>query len=78
MGLGCSCSLAASTEAAGVWTIQSGVFPENEASLRVHARAGFRVVGTRERVGKMGYGPLAGRWRDVVLVERRSGTVGVL
>jgi L-amino acid N-acyltransferase YncA len=68
-------ALAASTEAAGIWTIQSGVFPENEASLAVHAAAGFRVVGTRERVGRMTYGVLAGRWRDVVMVERRSPVI---
>jgi L-amino acid N-acyltransferase YncA len=69
-------ALIASTEAAGIWTIQSGVFPENIASLRLHRRAGFRTVGVRERVGKMTYGPLAGRWRDVVSLERRSHTVG--
>lgn len=58
-------------EAAGIWTIQSGVFPENEASLVLHERAGFRVVGVRERLGRHG-----DRWRDVVLLERRSPTVG--
>jgi phosphinothricin acetyltransferase len=60
-----------STEAAGVWTIQSGVFPENAASLALHAAFGFRVVGTRERIGQH-----HGRWRDVVLLERRSPVVG--
>jgi phosphinothricin acetyltransferase len=60
-------ALIASTEAAGIWTIQSGVFPENTASLALHERAGFRVVGTRERVGRH-----HGQWRDVVLIERRS------
>ncbi|WP_179816483.1 GNAT family N-acetyltransferase [Allostreptomyces psammosilenae] len=60
-------ALIASTEAAGVWTIQSGIFPENTASLRVHEKAGFRVVGVRERIARH-----HGRWRDVVLVERRS------
>lgn len=59
-----------STEAAGVWTIQSGVFPENTASLAVHERVGFRVIGTRERVGRH-----HGRWRDVVLIERRSPAI---
>ena len=63
-------ALIASTEAAGVWTIQSGVFPENVASLRLHERAGFRVVGVRERIGRH-----HGRWRDVVLLERRSPRV---
>ncbi|MGW6419195.1 N-acetyltransferase family protein [Streptomyces sp. NPDC055055] len=60
-------ALVDSTEAAGIWTVQSGIFPENAASLAVHARAGFRVVGTRERVGRH-----HGIWRDTVLVERRS------
>lgn len=59
-----------STERAGIWTIQSGIFPENTASLAVHQRAGFRVIGTRERIGRH-----HGVWRDVVLVERRSPAV---
>jgi L-amino acid N-acyltransferase YncA len=65
-------ALVDSTEAQGIWTIQSGVFPENTASLRLHERAGFRVVGTRTRVGKH-----HGRWRDVVLIERRSTVAGI-
>jgi phosphinothricin acetyltransferase len=69
-------ALAESTERAGIWTIQSGIFPENAVSLRLHERAGFRVVGTRSRVGRMTYSPLAGQWRDVVLVERRSQITG--
>ncbi|MFF4299293.1 GNAT family N-acetyltransferase [Streptomyces vinaceus] len=60
-------ALVESTEAAGIWTIQSGIFPENAASLALHARAGFRVIGTRERIGRH-----HGVWRDVVLLERRS------
>ncbi|MFE6838565.1 GNAT family N-acetyltransferase [Streptomyces sp. NPDC057705] len=60
-----------STEAAGIWTIQSGIFPENTAGLAVHARAGFRVIGTRERIGRH-----RGVWRDVVLLERRSPRIG--
>lgn len=64
-------ALIGSTEAAGIWTIQSGIFPENTASVRLHAGAGFRVVGTRERIGVH-----HGRWRDVVLMERRSPLVG--
>ncbi|MFE5808482.1 GNAT family N-acetyltransferase [Streptomyces sp. NPDC056491] len=64
-------ALAASTEAAGIWTIQSGIFPENTASLAVHARAGFRVIGTRERIGRH-----HGVWRNVVLLERRSSVAG--
>jgi len=69
-------ALARATEEAGVWTIQSGIFAENEVSLRVHEAAGFRRVGIRQRLGLMRYGPLAGHWRDVVLVERRSTVVG--
>jgi L-amino acid N-acyltransferase YncA/2-polyprenyl-3-methyl-5-hydroxy-6-metoxy-1,4-benzoquinol methylase len=64
-------ALIASSEDAGIWTIQSGVFPENTASLRLHERAGFRVVGTRERIGCH-----HGRWRDVVFIERRSSVAG--
>jgi L-amino acid N-acyltransferase YncA len=55
------------SEAAGIWTLQAGIFPENEASLRLHERAGFRVVGRRERIGR-----LHGTWRDVLLLERRG------
>ena len=62
--------LIASTEAAGIWTIQSGIFPENRASVALHERAGFRIIGTRERVGRH-----HGRWRDVLLLERRSPVV---
>ena len=69
-------ALAASTEEAGIWTIQSGIFPENAASLALHRAAGYRIVGTRERLGRMTYGPLAGRWCDVLLLERRSRRVG--
>ncbi|MCP8709184.1 N-acetyltransferase family protein [Streptomyces coelicoflavus] len=63
-------ALVDSTERAGIWTIQSGVFPENTASLAVHQRAGFRVIGTRERIGRH-----HGVWRNVVLVERRSPAI---
>ncbi len=67
VGMALLTALIASTEAAGIWTIQSGIFPENTASLALHARAGFRVIGTRERIGRH-----HGAWRDVVLIERRS------
>ena len=63
-------ALITSTEAAGIWTIQSGIFPENTASLALHEAAGFRVIGTRERIGQH-----HGRWRDVILIERRSPVV---
>jgi len=57
-------------DAAGIWTLQTSVFPENEASLRLLERSGFRVVGLRERIGQLG-----GRWRDTFLLERRSEVV---
>jgi L-amino acid N-acyltransferase YncA len=60
-------TLIAHASGRGIWTIQSGIFPENVASLRLHERCGFRVVGTRERLGA-----LQGVWRDVLLVERRK------
>jgi L-amino acid N-acyltransferase YncA len=60
-----------STEAAGIWTIQSGIFPENTASLHLHAKAGFRTVGVRHSIGRH-----HGSWRDVVLIERRSTIAG--
>jgi len=63
-------ALIGSTEAAGIWTIQSGIFPENEASVGLHLAAGFKVVGRRERLAKQ-----HGRWRDVLLLERRSPLV---
>jgi L-amino acid N-acyltransferase YncA len=59
------------SEATGFWMLQAGVFPENTASVRLHEHGGFRVVGCRERLGRMGH-----RWRDVLLLERRSSTVG--
>jgi L-amino acid N-acyltransferase YncA len=63
-------ALISSTEAAGIWTIESGIFPENTASAALHRAAGFRAVGIRERIGQH-----HGRWRDVVLIERRSSAV---
>lgn len=66
-------ALIASTEAAGIWTIQSGIFPENAASLALHEACGFRVVGIRERFGR--HVTQGNRWRDVILIERRSPDV---
>lgn len=63
-------ALITSTDAAGIWTIQSGIFPENIASLALHRACGFRVVGVRERIGR--HAAKDGRWRDVVFIERRS------
>ena len=64
------------SEAAGIWTLLAGIFPENEASIRLHEALGFRVIGTRRRIGLMSHGPLAGQWRDVIRLERRSEIVG--
>ena len=63
--------LVARADDAGLWTLQAGVFPENEASVALHRSCGFRVVGRRERIGRH-----RGRWRDVLLLERRSTSVG--
>jgi phosphinothricin acetyltransferase len=65
-------ALALASEEAGIWTLQAGIFPENGGSAALHERCGFRVVGRRERLGRM-----AGRWRDVLLLERRSKVTGV-
>lgn len=64
--------LVRASESAGIWTLQASIFPENVASIRAHERAGFRVVGRRERIGRFH----DGRWRDTVLLERRSDRVG--
>jgi L-amino acid N-acyltransferase YncA len=61
-----------STEAAGIWTIQSGIFPENTASIALHERLGFHTLGVRRRIGQH-----HGRWRDVIFIERRSSIVGI-
>ncbi len=55
------------SEQNNIWTLQAGIFPENKASIRLHEKNGFRIVGIREKIGKMG-----NRWRDVILMERRS------
>ena len=65
-------ALVRESESEGIWTLQAGIFPENVASVALHRSCGFREVGRRERVGR-----LKGRWRDTVLLERRSRTVGV-
>jgi len=65
-------TLIVSSERNGIWTLQAGVFPENEASIALHQACGFREVGRRDRIGN-----LHGRWRDTVLLERRSTVVGV-
>jgi L-amino acid N-acyltransferase YncA len=67
VGRGLLEALISLSEAAGIWTLQAGIFPENKASLRLHLGCGFRLVGVRERIGE-----LEGVWRDVLLLERRS------
>ncbi|MFQ5399684.1 MAG: GNAT family N-acetyltransferase [Anaerolineae bacterium] len=73
MGVGTALlqALVEASERAGVWTLQAGIFPENRASVALHKKMGFRIVGTRERIGC-----LHGVWRDVLLMERRSQVVG--
>ncbi len=71
VGLALLKALVEGAEETGIWTLEAGIFPENEASLAIHRRAGFRQVGRREKLGK-----LAGVWRDVILLERRSTIVG--
>jgi len=63
--------LVTASEKEGYWTLQAGIFPENESSVHIHQKCGFRVIGHRERLGKMD-----DSWRDVLLMERRSSTVG--
>lgn len=65
-------ALVEGSEQNGIWTLQAGIFADNAVSIRLHQKAGFRVVGTRERVGC-----LDGRWRDTLLMERRSAVVGI-
>ena len=65
-------ALVRESEQHNMWTLQAGIFPENEASVRLHEAVGFRQVGRRERIGKMG-----NQWRDTLLLERRSTQVGL-
>ena len=70
-------AIISSTEEAGLWTLQGGIFPENTQSLSLLKKHGFKEVGRRKRIGKMTYGDFAGTWRDVILVERRSAVAGI-
>ncbi len=65
-------NLIADSEKNNIWTLQAGIFPENVVSLKIHETHGFRKIGYRERIGQMN-----GKWRDTVLLERRSAVVGV-
>lgn len=60
------------SEKQNIWTLQSGIFPENKASISLHLSAGFRIIGIREKIGMMD-----GKWRDIVLLEKRSHTIGI-
>lgn len=60
------------SEANGIWTLQSGMFPENEATIALHQSFDFRIIGYREKIGKLG-----NTWRDSIIMERRSKTVGI-
>jgi L-amino acid N-acyltransferase YncA len=60
------------SELSNIWTLQAGIFPENTASIKLHQKMGFRIIGAREKVGKMN-----NVWRDVLLLERRSNKVGI-
>ena len=72
IGGGLLAALIEASEAAGIWTLQAGILVENAASLAIHRAAGFRRVGVQERLGR----DRTGRWRDVVLMERRSSVAG--
>jgi L-amino acid N-acyltransferase YncA len=61
----------------GIWTLQAGIFPENKASINLHIKYGFRIVGLREKLGKMEFGEFKNMWRDVLLLERRSTNIGL-
>ena len=65
-------SLIENSEAKGFWTLQAGIFPENIASIKIHEATGFRIIGRREKIGQMN-----GHWRDTILLERRSQTIGI-
>ncbi len=76
MGVGTALmgALVAESEAAGIWTLYSSIFPENVASVKLHERHGFRTIGRRERIA---FHPTTKTWRDTVIMERRSKTVGL-
>lgn len=65
------------SEESGYWTLTAQIFPENTPSLALHIACGFRTVGRRARIGKMSYGPMKGRWRDTIMLERRSAILGI-
>ena len=70
-------ALVKASENFGIWTLQASIFPENHASIRLHEKHGFRSVGRREKIAKMNYGSLRGKWRDTIFMERRSRVAGI-
>ena len=64
--------LISSSENEGIWTLQAGIFPENESSIAIHSKNGFKTIGVREKLGKMN-----GAWRDILFMERRSKVIGI-
>jgi phosphinothricin acetyltransferase len=64
--------LISESESIGYWTLQSGIFPENESSIKLHKKTGFRTIGFRERIGQ-----LDGVWKNNILMEKRSKTIGL-
>ncbi len=70
-------ALVSGSEAAGIWMLNAGIFVENTASIVLHEACGFKRLGVQKGLGKMGHGPMAGQWRDVLLMQRRSEVVGV-
>ncbi|GGI76242.1 phosphinothricin N-acetyltransferase [Shewanella hanedai] len=72
VGYSMLCELITQSESAGFWTLQAAIFTENQASIKLHQKCGFKILGVRERLGK-----IHGVWRDVVLMERRSDKVGI-
>jgi phosphinothricin acetyltransferase len=70
-------ALICQSEDRGYGTLQAGIFPENTASIGLHRALGFEAIGLRRRIGRMSFGPMAGQWRDVLYLERRSPRIGV-
>ena len=70
-------SLIAQSEQNGFWSLEAGIFPENQASIALHQKHGFDIVGRKRGLGRMNYGPMAGQWRDVMVLQRRSEIVGI-
>ncbi|WP_300557012.1 GNAT family N-acetyltransferase [Maricaulis sp.] len=70
-------ALVEASEAEGIWMLVAGIMRENQASIALHEKCGFELLGYRKRLGKMLYGPMQGQWRDIAWMERRSDVVGI-